>query len=208
VTESITHQKENTMAKARFDIPTQLPTGVTRPLYAGIGVTDRVVEVVREAVADVQKRAEAVQKDVQKTVSGKDAQARRQAVEQRVVSLQADAQELPARLQKLVDDQIATVGVTLDELVKRGETLVGRIRRQPSTTATTASATTTPAKAKTTRTQASKTAKTAKKSTTRTTKKAAKSPARSSAKATSTSARKTAASAARATGDAATKVGD
>jgi heparin binding hemagglutinin HbhA len=232
VTEIITHQKENIVAKARFDIPTQLPNGVTRPLYAGIGVTDRVVEVVREAVADVQKRAEAVQKDVQKTVSGldyrplairdqaaqvvtsrvdsfgKDAQARRRAVEQRVAGLQADAKDLPVRLQKLVDDQVATAGTTFEELVKRGETLVGRIRRQPATTATTSAAKTTTAKAKTTRTQATKTAKAAKRSTTRTTKKAAKSPARSSAKATATSARETAASAARAAGDAAQKVGD
>ena len=220
------------MAKARFDIPAQLPTGVTRPLYAGIGVTDRVVEVVREAVADVQKRAEAVQKDVAKTVSGlehrpqalrdqaaqvvtsrvdsfgKDAQARRRAVEQRVAALQADAKDLPVRLQKLVDDQVATAGVAFDEMVKRGETLVGRVRRQPSTTAASSSAKTTTAKAKTTRTQAAKTATTAKKSAARTTKKAATSPARSSAKATATSARKTARSAARAAGDAAAKVGD
>jgi hypothetical protein len=244
---TITHQKENTVAKARFDIPTQLPAGVTRPIYAGVGVTDRVVEVVREAVADVQKRALAVQKDVQKTVSGfdyqpqalreqasqvvtagvdalgKDAQARRRAAEQRVAGLQTEAKGIPTRLQELVDDQVATAAVTYDELVKRGETLVGRIRRQPSTSATTASAKTTKAKAKTTRTQATKTAKTAQKSTARatrktaktaqkstarTTRKAAKSPARSSAKASTTSARKTANTAARATAEAAQKVGD
>ncbi len=45
------------------------------------------------------------------------------------------------------------------DLVKRGETLVGRIRRQESTKATTRSAKTTSAKAKTTTTQAKKTAK-------------------------------------------------
>ena len=44
------------MAKARFDIPTQLPDAVSRPIYAGVGATDRVVAVVRSAVADVQKR--------------------------------------------------------------------------------------------------------------------------------------------------------
>jgi hypothetical protein len=227
-----THQKENTMARTRLDIPTKLPAGVTRPIYAGVGVTDRVVAVVREAVADVQKRAVAVQKDVQKTVSGfdyqphalreqagqavtagvgalgKDAQARRRAVEQRVSGLQTEAKGIPTKLQKLVDDQVATAGVTFDELVKRGETLVGRIRRQPSTTATTASAKTTTAKAKTTRTQSADIAKTAEKSASRTTKKAAKSPARSSAKATATAAKETASNAAQATTDAAQKVGD
>jgi heparin binding hemagglutinin HbhA len=177
------------MAKARFDIPTQIPTVVTRPLYAGVGVTDRVVEAVRETVADVQKRAVAVQQDVTKTVAGLDYQPqalRRQATQ--------------------------AAGDTLQQLVERGESLVGRIRRQSSTTATVESAKTTTAKAKTTRTQATKTATTAKKSAkttaTRTTKKAAKSPARSSAKATATSAKKTASSAARATKDAAKKVGN
>jgi len=220
------------MAKARFDIPAQLPASVARPIHAGIGVTDRMVAVVRVVLADVQKRAAEVQKDVQKTVSGidyqpqalrqqatqavtarvdalgKDARAGRRAVEKRVAGVQAEAKDLPVRLQKLVDGQVASAGSTFDGLVKRGETLVVRIRRQPSTTATTTSAKTTKAKAKTTRTQAAKTAKTAKKSTTRTTKKAAKSPARSSAKATATAAKKTASNAAQATTDAAQKLGD
>ena len=220
------------MAKARFDIPTQLPVAVTRPVYAGVGVTDRVVEALRDAIADAQKRALAVQQDVQKTVSsldrqpqalrqqatqavtarvdalGKDARAGRRVVEKRLADVQAEAKGLPVRLQKLVDDQVATAGSTFDGLAKRGETLVVRIRRQPSTTATTESAKTTTAKAKTTRTQATKTATTAKKSATRTTKKAAKSPARSSAKATATAAKKTATNAVDAASDAASKVGN
>jgi hypothetical protein len=207
------------MAKARFDIPNTLPAGVARPLYAGVGATDRVVAVVRDAVADVQNRAVALQKAYQPQalrqqatqtagVLGKDAQARRRALESRVADLQAEAKDLPVRLQKLVDDQVATAGVTYDDLVKRGEILIGRIRRQPSSRATAASAKTTTAKAKTTRTQASKSASTAKKSAARTTKKATQSRARSSAKATTTAAKTTAANATRATTDAAKKVGD
>ena len=224
------------MAKARFDIPTQLSVAVTRPVYAGVGATDRVVEVVRGAVADVQKRAVAVQADVSKTVSGldyqpqalreqatravtvgvdtlgKDAQARRKLVEQRLAGLQADAKHLPVRLQKLVDDQVASAVETYDELVKRGEVLVGRIRRQSSTQEATAAAQTTTVKAKTTRTQATKTAKksatTAKKSASTAKKTARKSPAKSSAKATATSAKKTASKTAAATAQAATKVGE
>jgi hypothetical protein len=202
------------MAKARFDIPSQLPAGITRPIYAGVGATDRVVEVARLTFADVQKRAVAAQKDVRKTAAELDyrPQALRQQATQ-VLAAQLDAlgkeaQDFPARLQKLVDEQVTTAGDTFDELVKRGETLVGRIRRQQATVDTTESAATTTAKAKTTRTQAAKTAATAKKSAARTTKKAAKSPARSSAKATTTSAKKTASSAARATKAAGEKVGD
>lgn len=196
--------------RAKLDIPTQLPERVTRPLYAGVGATDRVVEVVRAAAADLQARAVAIQKQVSDLEYQPQALRRQaaQAVTARVDALQSDAKDLPVRLQKLVDDQVATAGVTFDDLVKRGETLVGRIRRQPSTAATTSSAKTTTAKAKTTRTQASKTASTAKKSASRTTKKAAKSPARSSAKATSTAAKSTASNATRAAADAAKKVGD
>jgi hypothetical protein len=212
------------MAKARFDIPTTLPTGVARPLYAGVGATDRVVTVVRETVADVQHRALAFQKAVSGLeyqpqvlrqqanqavgVIGKDAQARRRALESRVADLQAEAKDLPVRLQKLVDEQVASAGGAYDDLVKRGETLIGRIRRQPSSRATAASAKTTTTKAKTTRTQASKSASTAKKSAARTTKKATQTRARSSAKATATAAKKTAANATQASADAAKKVGD
>ncbi len=49
------------MAKAKFDIKTE----ATRPLYAGVGVTDLAVSLVREYVADVQKLVAGVQKDVQ-----------------------------------------------------------------------------------------------------------------------------------------------
>ncbi|WP_151084293.1 hypothetical protein [Nocardioides cynanchi] len=203
------------MAKTKFDITNQIPEAATRPLYAGVGVTDRVVEAVRDYVADMQKRVTVVQKSVAdfqvesltKNL-GKDAQARRTQIEKRVAELQAEALALPTRLQKLVDEQVATAGDTYAELVKRGETLVGRIRRQQSTQATVSSAKTTSAKAKTTKTQAAKTAATAKKSASRTTAKAKKSPARSSAKATRTSATTTASNAAKAVGDAAAKVGD
>jgi hypothetical protein len=201
--------------KTKFDIPTQIPEAATRPLYAGVGVTDRVVEAVRDYVAEMQKRVTEVQKSVAdfqvETLTknlGKDAQARRAHVEKRVTDLRAEALALPTKLQKLVDEQVATAGDTYEDLVKRGESLVGRIRRQQSTQATVSSAKTTSAKAKTTRTQASKTAATAKKSASRTTAKARKSPARGSAKATRTSAGKTAASAVHAATDAAAKVGD
>jgi ElaB/YqjD/DUF883 family membrane-anchored ribosome-binding protein len=213
------------MAKTRIDLPTQLPESFQRPLYAGVGVTDRVVEAVRGYVADVQKRALAVQKDMQQTVAkidyqpqalreqatklvtirvenlNADAASGRKAVEERMAALQADAKALPARLQKLLDEQVATAGDTYEELVKRGESLVGRVRRQASTQETLSSATTTVTKAKTTKTQAAKATKSA-----RTT--AKKSPAKSSAKATATAAAKTASSAARAATDAAEKIGD
>lgn len=208
------------MAKAKFDIKTE----ATRPLYAGVGVTDLAVGIVRDYVTDVQKKFAGVQKDVQTRIGGldfepkalrdqavvvvsarvdalsKDAKARRAAIEARVGELQADAQAIPA-----------TVSGTYAELAKRGETLVERIRKQQSTQEAVSAAKTTSAKAKTTKTQAKKASsttakKTAKKAST-TAKKTSTAP-KSSAKATATAAKKTASSAATAATQAAEKVGD
>jgi hypothetical protein len=205
-------------AKARFDIPSQLPVVVARPIYAGVGVTDLVVQMVREAVAEVEKtvagfdyQPQSLREQATKAVGarvdtlGKDAQARRRALEHGLADLQSGAKNVPVRLSQLVDDRVATAGETYSELVRRGETLIGRIRRQQSVRETTASAETTVAKAKTTRTQATTAAK---KSAATANETARKSPAKSSAKATATSAQKTSTDAAQATTDAAAKVGD
>lgn len=219
------------MAKAKFDIKTE----ATRPIYAGVGVTDLAVGFVRDYVADVQKRFAGVQKDVQTRINkidfepqalrdqavtvvsarvdalSKDAKARRSAIEARVAELQADALALPSRVQTVVNDNVTTVSGTYADLAKRGETLVGRIRNQQSTKATASSAKTTTAKAKTTKTQATKATKstakkTAKKAST-TAKKSSTAP-KSSAKATATAAKKTASNATTAASEAAEKVGD
>jgi heparin binding hemagglutinin HbhA len=202
------------MTKAPFDIHPQVPAGVTRSIYAGVGVTDRVVEVVREYVATAQKRAQSRVGDVQKSVSGLDYQPQAlrehatKVVTAQLETLTKDAQvgrkafeERVATLQKILEEQAAGAGVTYDEMVKRGETVVGRIMGQKSTQQAVEAAETTVAKAKTTRTQATKTAK-------KSASNARKSPAKSSAKATSTSATKAAKSAVEATSDAAEKIGD
>jgi hypothetical protein len=189
------------MAKAKFDIKTE----ATRPLYAGVGVTDLAVEAARAYVTDVQKRFEDLQK------SGLDFQpkAQRAAIESRVA-------ELRAEFQNLVSENVATVSGAYAELAKRGEVLVGRIRRQQSTQATVKAADTTSAKAKTTRTQATKTTKSAAKTATagarstarKTTRAVKESSAPSSAKATATAAKTTVSNAMSAAADAAEKVGD
>jgi hypothetical protein len=209
------------MAKAKFDIKTlELPPVAAKPLYAGVGVTDLAVELVRDYVSDVQAKLVGYQKDVQKTVTEFDFEpkalrkqavtvvnARRAAIEARVAELQADAQALPTRVQGAVNENVATLADTYGDLVKRGEVLVTRIRKQEATKATKASAKTTTAKAKTTKTQATKATKSTAKKATSTAKKSS-GPARSSAKATATAAKKTASNAAQATTAAAEKVGD
>lgn len=154
-----------------------------KPVLAYVGVTDLAVEIVRDLVTETQTRIAGVQKDVtarvadaQKTAGdpkaladrattvvnarvdalAKDAKARREAIEARVAELQAEAKAYPGKVQKLVDDNVATATDTYADLVKRGESLVGRVRRQESTKRTVSSARTTVAKAKTTTTQAKK----------------------------------------------------
>jgi len=216
------------MAQAKFDISKiDLRTEATRQFYAGVGITDLAVEVVREYVTDMQKRLSEVQKnfaeldfqpeEMRKSALGaanarfdslsKEAKTRREMIESRVAELQKEARALPARVQEIVSENVDTATDTYGDLVKRGERLVGRIRRQPSTKEALKEAKVTVTKVKTTRTQAEKAAKTAAKNVRAGAKKTAATP-RSSAKATVTAARKTAASAAKAVVEAAEKVGD
>jgi hypothetical protein len=212
------------MAKAKFDIKTvqtEAQKSAQRAFHASVGVTDLAVEVVRDYAAGAQKRIESVQKSVTTfepkalgTQAAKDAKARRVAIEKLVAQLQAQLQSeavaVPAKVQKVIDINVEAATDTYGDLVKRGESLVGRIRRQQSTQDTVAASKTTVTKAKTTRTQASKAAKkttTAAKKSTTAAKKRATTP-RSSAKATATSAKKTVSAGSRALTDAAAKVGD
>ncbi len=201
-------------------------TTLPKPVYAYVGVTDRAVEVARDLVAETQTRLADVTARVEALT--KDPKATRSAIEARVVELQAEAKAYPAKVATLVDDNVAQATDAYGDLVKRGESLVGRIRRQESTQATVASTKTTVSKAKTTTTQAKKAVDaevSATKKTNGAAKKAAqqavakKAPVRksaakktataqSSAKATVTAAKKTAANAASAVADAAEKVGD
>ena len=193
-----------TKSRTKIDLKT-----VQTPFYATVGVTDLAVEAVREYVADVQTRVRGYQKSVA-SVDLQPKALRDQAVtvvSARVDALTKDAKAVPAKVQTLVDENVAALNDTYGDLVKRGESLVGRIRRQQSTQQTVKSAETTVSKAKTTKTQATKaTKKTAKKATT--TAKKASAPSKSSAKATVTAAKKTASSATQAVADAAEKVGD
>ena len=212
------------MAKAKFDIKTvqtEAQKSAQRAFHAGVGVTDLAVEVVRDYAAGAQKRIVSLQKSVStfepkalRTQATKDAKARRVAIEKLVAQLQAQLQSeavaVPAKVQKAIDANVEAATDTYGDLVKRGESLVGRIRRQQSTQDTVAASKTTVTKAKTTRTQATKAAKkttTAAKKSTTAAKKRTTAP-RSSAKATATSAKKTVSAGSRALTDAAAKVGD
>lgn len=197
---------------AKFDIKSDLKVA-TKPLFAGVGVTDLAVERVRGYVTEAQKRTQKRLAEAQQNVRKVELEPKALR-DQAVTRVNDGVDALEKRVSAVQADALATVGGAYDGLVNRGESLVTRIRRQPSTQATTSSARTTTAKAKTTRTQAAKatksTATTARKSA-GTTKRAAatkSAPARSSVKATTTAAKQTATDAAQATTDAAAKVGD
>lgn len=223
-----------TKTRAKFDIRTE----ARKPLYAGVGVTDLAVEIVRDLVAETQTRLTSVQKTATNpkalreqaaTAVGarvdalaKGSKAYRAAVEAHVAELQSEARAYPGKVSTMVDDNVASAADAFGDLVERGESLVGRIRRQQSTKATVTSAKTTVAKVKTTNTQArktssaaTKTARTAVKKATVTAKKTNTKPAtkraaatKSSVKATVTAATKTADNAVKAVSDSAQKIGD
>jgi hypothetical protein len=184
------------MANTKFDIKSE----ATRGLYAGAGVADLAVEAVKEYAVELQKRLAEVQKtfaDIEIEDLSKEAKARREQIEKRVVELQDEAQKLPIRVQTLVSDNVESATESYDDLVKRGETVVRRFRNKPATKQTVANAKTTAAKAKTTRTQATKAAKSGNVSVKKPSSKKTAT-AKSSAKATGTAAKKTASSAAKA----------
>ena len=60
----------------------------------------------------------------------KEAKDRRAQVEARVQELQADAKARAEKVQALVNENVTTVTETYSDLAKRGEDLVGRIRKQ------------------------------------------------------------------------------
>jgi heparin binding hemagglutinin HbhA len=187
------------MAKAKFDIKTvqtEAQKSAQRVFHAGVGVTDFAVEVVRDYAAGTQKRVA----EVRKNVAGFEP---RSFGTQAFKTVNGQVLAVPARVQKIVDINVSAATETYGDLVKRGKSLAGRIRRQQSTQDTVAAAETTVTKAKTTRTQATKAAK----KTTTSAKKRTAAP-RSSAKATATAAKKTVSAGSRALTDAAAKVGD
>lgn len=117
---------------------------VPKPVYAGAGVADIVVETYKEYADTASKKVTAYQKDVTarlsgaqksvasfepKTLSSKltaEAKARRAALEARVSELQTEALSLPG---KATD--------TYEGLAKRGEKLVAKLRGSaPVVTAT------------------------------------------------------------------------
>ena len=184
------------MATAKFDIKSE----ATRGLYAGAGVVDLAVEAVKEYVAEAQTRLAEVQKsfaDFEIDDLSKEAKARREQIEKRVVELQEEAQKLPTRVQTLLNENVETASESYDDLVKRGETVVRRFRNKPATKRTVKNAKTTATKAKTTRTQGTKAAKSANVSVRKPNARKTAT-AKSSAKATGTAAKKTATSAAKA----------
>ena len=222
---------------AKFDVKTE----ATRVIYAGIGANDVAVAAVRDLVVTAQKSLQRTVAEVQKVATidldpralgqqattvvssrvdalAQDAKARRKAIEARVAELQGEALSYPTKVQSRVTDLVGENTEVFGLLVKRGETLVARIRRQQSTVEAAEAAKSTVAKARTTQTQATETAETAARTTRSTARKAVRKTSATtrkkaatttaSAKATTTAAKKTASRTAKAVAEAAEKVGD
>lgn len=161
-------KKTKAAPDTKFDVRAE----VSRVFYAGVGVNDLAVELVRDAVADVQKSIKEFELDpkelrerVTKLVNErldaltKDAKARRDAVETRLAELRKELTGYPDRVETLIDENVDVVAGRYEDLIKRGESLVGRIRRQEATQTAVHDVKTAVAKAKTTRTQVEHAAK-------------------------------------------------
>ena len=167
---------------ARTNSTQQNKIDPTRPFFAAVGGVDIAVAYARTGLTEAQTRLAKVDFEPKALADG----------------FQKEAKAIPSRVEALVNEKVAELSETVDDLNKqyvdlaaRGRTLVNRIRRQEATQQAKAEARKTTSKAKTTRTQTKKAANTAK----------------SSAKATGTAAQKTATATTKATQDAAAKTG-
>ncbi|MCW2794743.1 hypothetical protein [Nocardioides sp.] len=208
------------MAKAKFDIK-DIKIDAT-PLYAGVGVVDAAVEVVREYVADVQTKFIGVQKDVQtrvadvqKTVTTLDFEPkalRGQAVT--VVNARVDALSKDAKARR------AAIEARVADLQSEAKALPAKVQAAVSENVATVTDTYTDlakrGEALVTRIRKQESTKatvssakttSAKAKTTKTQAAKRASTPKRSAKATGTAAKKTASNAAKATTDGASKVG-
>jgi hypothetical protein len=180
-----------------------LTTTITRskPFYVMAGATDVAVKTLRDAPEKLPTiRIE--RKDVEKAVA----------------TLQAEAVALPRKAQTtalgLAGEVIGRTDAVYTELLGRGRTVVGRVRRQKATQDLKKEAATTVRRTKATVTSATEsaeeTATTAKRAARRTTSTAKKraTTTRRTAKGATTSARKTAEAATKAAADGAAKLGN
>jgi len=172
---------------------THTKTNPARPFYAAVGGVDAAVSIARNGISDVQARLSKV--DIEPKALADQGRA---LVLTRVEELQREAKTVPSRLEAKLNEIVADLKPSVDDLNKqyvelalRGRDLVTRIRRQQATQDLVAETKNTTTRAKTTSTQAKKAASTA----------------RSSAKATGTSATKAADAAKKAATDAAGKTG-
>ena len=177
----------------------------TRPFYAAVGGVDIAVALARTGLAEAQTRLAKVDFEPKAL-----AEQSRTLVSSRVDGLRGEARTLPARVQGAVNEYVAELGETVDDLNKqyvslaaRGRILVNRIRGQVATQEAEAQLKQTVSRAKAAGTTTKKTASEAARSTTRTAK-----TAKSSVKATGTSAKRTAGAAKKAASDAAAKTGN
>src|SRR3954454_17549481 len=185
-------QEETDMARTTD----QTKIDPTRAFYAAVGGVDVAVAFARTGLSEAQTRlAEAQTRlaDAQTRLAQADSEPK-----VLVDGLQKEAKAPPSRVEALLNEYVAELGDTVEDLNKqyvdlaaRGRTLVGRIRRQEATKELKSEVKSTTSRAKTATTQTRKAAGTAKRST----------------KATGTSARKTASATKKAARGAAAKTG-
>ena len=176
----------------------------TRPFYAAVGSVDAAVAYARTGLTEAQTRLAKVDFEPKSLAT-----QGRTLVTSRVDGLRGEAKALPSKVQGAVNEYVAELGETVDDLNKqyvdlaaRGRILVNKILGQQATQELEKQAKNTASRAKATGTTTKKTASQAARSTSKTAK-----TAKSSAKGTGTSAKKTAGAAKKATQDAAAKTG-
>ncbi|MDH2413356.1 hypothetical protein [Nocardioides sp. CER19] len=150
------------IAKLKLDLP---KVDVPKPVYAGAGAAELAVAAVKEYVDSVSKKVLDARGDVTARVSGyqkqaagfepkafadtvqskatarvgsltAEAKARRAVIESLVSTLQADAKALPGKVTSFYKETSADALGSYQDLAKRGEVLVAKLRGEAPTEVT------------------------------------------------------------------------
>lgn len=113
------------LAKVRLD---------AKPLYAGAGVADLAVAAVKEYAVGVQKRVEGYQKDATKRFASFEPKTLQAKAKASYAEFSAEARALSGKAKARLDETTSTATVTYEDLAKRGEVFVAKLRGTPATT--------------------------------------------------------------------------
>lgn len=127
----------------KFDLPKVTTPKISRvdlpkvkldakPLYAGAGVAELAVETVKEYAVGVQKRVGDYQKDATERFASFEPKTLQARAKASYDEISAEAKTLSGKAKAKLDETTSSATGTYEDLAKRGEVFVARLRGKPA----------------------------------------------------------------------------